>query len=146
VLGITCDNASPNDVMIDALPAMVEGFPRVPNHTRCFNHIVALVAMRIVRQFDITSGGDSDTLDEAERELRELAEGLDLEEATTQSEREVRDDEDRDDEDDGWNYEVASLSASDRKALDKSLRPVRSLLVKVSVYSMVEGCKLTPLL
>jgi hypothetical protein len=119
--------------MIDALPTMVEGFPGAPNHTRCFNHVVALVAIWIVRQFDITSSGDSDTLDEAERELRELAEGLDLEEATTQSEREVRDDEDGDDEDDEWRYEVASLSASDRKALDESLRPVRSLLVKVSV-------------
>jgi hypothetical protein len=101
VLGITCDNASPNDTMIDVLPDMIEGFPGAPNHTRCFNHVVALVAKRVVRQFDVVSHGDSDTLDEAEKELQELANGLDIEEAMAQSEWEAEEGEDGDDEDDG---------------------------------------------
>ena len=143
VLGITCDNASPNDTMIDVLPELIEGFPGAPNHTRCFNHVVALVARRIVRQFDVATGGDSDTLDEAERELRELAEGLDVEEVTAQSEREAEEDEGGDDDDDGWPDDIAGLSATDRTALDESLRPVRSLLVKVSIYSIVETYRLT---
>jgi hypothetical protein len=122
--------------MIEVLPSMIEDFPGAPNHTRCFNHVVALVAKRIVRQFDV-KGGDSDGMDEAERELRELAEGLDLEESVTQSERDVDDkDEDDDDDDDGYDV-TANLSATDREALNESLRPVRTLLVKVSKYSMV---------
>jgi hypothetical protein len=76
-------------------------------------------------------GGDCD--DEAEKELCELAEGLDVEEATAQSERDNGEDDGEDDNgDDRFRDEMASLSAVDRKALDESLWPMRSLLVKVS--------------
>jgi hypothetical protein len=33
VLSITCDNASPNDTMIDELSSMLEGFPGAANRT-----------------------------------------------------------------------------------------------------------------
>jgi hypothetical protein len=122
--------------MIEELPDLIDGFPGAPNHTRCFNHIVALVAKRIVRQFDVASGGDSDTVGEAERELRELAEGLDVEEATAQREQDISDDGgDGDDDDDVWHDD---LSAIDRQALNESLRPVRTLLVKVSIRFAIE--------
>jgi hypothetical protein len=53
VLGITCDNASPNDTMIEELPKLIAAFPGSANHTRCFDHVLALVAKRIVCQFDV---------------------------------------------------------------------------------------------
>jgi hypothetical protein len=71
-------------------------------------------------------------MDEAERELRELAEGLDIEEAVTQQERETDDDDDDDDDDDGWREERAKMSTTDWEELDESVRLVRMLLVKVS--------------
>jgi len=78
------------------------------------------VAKRVVRQFDVTSatsGGDSETLDEAERELQELAEGLDIEEETAQREWEEDEDGEDEDEEDGWQDEIASLSVADKQHL-----------------------------
>jgi hypothetical protein len=134
-LGITCDNASPNDTMIDELPDLIKNYPGASNRARCFNHIVALVAIRVVRQFDIP-GGENKSMDEAEQELRDLAEGLDIEEAAAQRERESDDDEEEDDEDGGWVEARANLSTTDREELDESVRPVRMLLVKVSLHHL----------
>jgi hypothetical protein len=73
-------------------------------------------------------------LDDAERELRELAEGLDIEEETTKAKWEGLDDEEDQDEDDTESLvdEAADLSVADRKELDSNIRPVRLVLVKVS--------------
>ena len=49
VLSITCDNASANDSMIDEVAITIPKFPGAPNHTRCFNHMIALIAKRIVQ-------------------------------------------------------------------------------------------------
>ena len=133
ILSITCDNASPNDTMINQLEIDIEKFRGGSTHTRCFNHVLAIGAVRIVRQFDIPKGGDEGVLDEAEQALRELAEGLDLEEMITQRERDIDgEDEDLDDDLDDWIHERACMTAIDREDLDESLRPVRMLLVKVS--------------
>jgi hypothetical protein len=131
--------------MIEVLPQHIPGFPGAANQTRCFNHIVALVAIRIVRQFDVAKATDTDIMDEAERELRELAEGIDIEEAETQRERETRDDDDEDEDidDDIWHEEREMLSATDRQELDESVRPVRLLLVKVSTLSIAYAERLT---
>ena len=122
--------------MIEVLPDHIPGFPGAANHTRCFNHIVALVAVRIVRQFDVASGENKEAMDEAEQELQDLAEGLDIEEAVTQREREAADDEDDEDNEgddvSGWNEERAKMSVADHDELDESTRPVRMLLIKVS--------------
>lgn len=131
---MTCDNASPNDVMIDDLPNLVPKFSGVSSHTRCFNHVVALVVVRIVRQFDIPKDND-DKDTEAEKELRALAKGLDIEDIVTQRELEDSDEDDQnDDGTEGWAEERAKLSAADRLEHDDSVRPVRMLLVKVGHY------------
>jgi hypothetical protein len=131
VLSITCDNASCNDTMIDKLEDMIPDFPGAPNRTRCFNHIVALVAVRVVRQFDVPKGGEADVMNEAVQELRELAKDSDVEESITQREWESAED---DDEDDG---DIADLQGDelivlDHEALNASLKPGRTLLVKAS--------------
>jgi hypothetical protein len=131
--------------MIKVLPKKIKAFPGPLNHTRCFNHMAALVAKRIVRQFNVTGNKDKDMLDDAERELWELAEGIDVEEAATQNELEVSEDEDSDDKDGEWCDEIMQLSEDERQELNDSLQPVRSLLVKVSNYHIVESNVLTQL-
>ncbi|KAI1783385.1 hypothetical protein LXA43DRAFT_837949, partial [Ganoderma leucocontextum] len=53
-LAVTCDNATNNDTMIDAMATD----PRLPEfdgklaRVRCFLHILNLVAKSLIRQFD----------------------------------------------------------------------------------------------
>ena len=139
ILSITCDNASSNDTMMTVLPDHLLEFPGKANHTRCFNHTIALVAMRVVRQFDIPKGGDETAMDEAELELRELAEGLDIEEEITQRELEADDNDEGDDEFYDWEGEQEHTFVLDRKDLNENVRPVRMLLVKVSLFLCHNG-------
>lgn len=120
--------------MIVKLADIFKTFPGHANHTRCFNHVVALVAKSAVRQFDVPKDSADAALDEAERELRELAEGIDIEDTMAQGEWEEPDDsgDDWSKNDDGWVDEVAALSVVDREELDENIRPVRLVLVKVS--------------
>ena len=39
--------------MIDKLSKLLKEFPGSANHTRCFNHILNLIAKSIMRQFDL---------------------------------------------------------------------------------------------
>ena len=52
ILSVTCDNASNNDTIVEHLAMLVENFPGAANKTRCFNHILNLVAKSILRLFD----------------------------------------------------------------------------------------------
>ena len=98
--------------MIDKLADLLENYPGDPNRARCFNHVIALVAQKMTRQFDVLKGGVDAALDEAEKELRNLAEGIDIEEMLTKSMHDA-DEEDEDDEEneDGTEDE---MSAEDR--------------------------------
>jgi len=110
--------------MIDELLKLIRNFPGASNCAQCFNHVVALISIRVVRQFDIPKGGDNwDS--EAEQELQELAEGLDIEDAMTQREWETGEDNEEDDDGiEGWANERSELSAADCEEHDKSIRPV----------------------
>ncbi|KIK76677.1 hypothetical protein PAXRUDRAFT_169130, partial [Paxillus rubicundulus Ve08.2h10] len=64
------DNASNNDAMIRELEDMVPSFSSSASHTRCFLHVVNLVAKSLIRQFDVTkdangvlNGGAGDMVD-----------------------------------------------------------------------------------
>ncbi|EPS93985.1 hypothetical protein FOMPIDRAFT_1109429, partial [Fomitopsis schrenkii] len=52
VLGVTCDNASANDAMINELEDILAGFPGPRARSRCFCHIINLVAKALLRQFE----------------------------------------------------------------------------------------------
>ena len=81
--------------MIEGLEDLIRDFPRPANRTRCFNHIVALVAVQVVRQFDVPKGNDAGAMGDAEKELMELGQGSDVEETMAQKDREsVEDEED----------------------------------------------------
>jgi hypothetical protein len=58
ILGITGDNASNNDKMIKHLSNMLDDFPGPANQTRCFMHMVNLIAKSILKPFDIQKNKD----------------------------------------------------------------------------------------
>ena len=118
--------------MIDKLADLLENFPGDPNRAHCFNHVIALVAQKMTCQFDVPKGGVDAALDEVEKELRNLAEGIDIEEMLTKSMQDA-DEEDEDDEEneDGTEDE---MSAEDRTVLDASMRPLQLVLVKVCSF------------
>jgi hypothetical protein len=125
--------------MIDTLGRLLDDYPGDPNRACCFNHVIALVAKRMVRQFDVPKAGADAALDEAEEELRNLAEGIDIEELLAkgmQDEDEGDDDDDDDDDDDRTKDE---MSAEERVALDANTWPVRLLLVKVGSLALFGG-------
>ena len=83
ILSITCDNASNNDAMIDELGEIIPTFPGEPNRTRCFAHIINLVAKSVIKQFDIPKPRAGDTLDNGVADLITLAGEIELEEWAT---------------------------------------------------------------
>jgi hypothetical protein len=134
ILSVTCDNASPNDVMIDALAELVVAFPGAANRTRCFTHILNLVVKVILCQFDVPKAKADEALDVASQALVDLAGDIEMEEAIMDE----RDDEEEDDDDDGEEGSIDpcdGMSQEDRDELDLSVRPVRLVLVKVSSNS-----------
>ncbi|KAF9047976.1 hypothetical protein BDZ89DRAFT_941500, partial [Hymenopellis radicata] len=52
LLSITCDNASPNDVMMQHLGDILPGFEGPKNRMQCFAHIINLVARSLLTSFD----------------------------------------------------------------------------------------------
>ena len=65
ILSVTCDNASPNNAMIDALAELVVAFPGATNRTHCFTHILNLVVKVIPCQFDVPKAQADEVLDVA---------------------------------------------------------------------------------
>jgi hypothetical protein len=117
--------------MVDALSDLLAVFPGASNRTRCFDHIVDLIAKSIIRQFD--QSNRSVSFDGALQELISLADNLDLEELETrEGERCVGDDAD-DDNADGWVDEREEMSETEQDELEKDVQPVRLVLVKVSL-------------
>ncbi|KAG1750433.1 uncharacterized protein EDB91DRAFT_1040517, partial [Suillus paluster] len=54
ILGITCNNAANNTVMVDNLAYSLPSFPGTANHTRCFLHTINLVVKSLIKEFDMT--------------------------------------------------------------------------------------------
>jgi len=81
ILGLTADNAANMDTLSKHLAEQVPGYSTV-NRTRCFTHILNLVAKSLLRQFDVTKSKDSSNKDLSpeEEHLLALAEGIDDEE------------------------------------------------------------------
>ena len=68
VLGMTCDNASCNTVMIERLAEMLPGFSNA-GHTRCCLHIINLVARSMIKQFDIPKNPTGHLSDDESQEI-----------------------------------------------------------------------------
>jgi hypothetical protein len=123
--------------MVEELEELLPGFSHV-NHTRCFLHVNNLVARTLVRQFDVPKAkpGAAVDDDDPDKELRELAGDIDLEERQTREAllEEIGDGElGPDDDNEEWIDEMAALSQAEREGLQDSLRPVQMILVKVGL-------------
>ena len=121
--------------MIEELADLLDSFPGAANQTRCFTHILNLVAKSIIKQFDVPKAQADRTLDEAAEALATLAVDLDIKEAisrTTQDDNEPDNSERGDNNIEGWVDLHDELSEEYKKVLDESLQPIRLMLVKVS--------------
>jgi hypothetical protein len=115
--------------MIEELADLLDDFPGETNRTRCFTHVINLVAKSIIKQFDVPKTQAGDVLDGAAKELAALNVGLDIEELTS---READQNDTDEDNIEGWHDPRQDLSDEEREVLDKSLQPVRLVLVKAS--------------
>jgi hypothetical protein len=151
ILGITADNASNNDKMIEHLAILIETFPGAVNQTRCFAHILNLVAKSVLRQFEAPKAKGKNVLCEAARELAAVSNdnelGDDTDEVFENGGNDVddgmadddvadddvvdADDDVVDDDEDGLPDERKGLSKEELMDLDKSVKPIRLVLTKV---------------
>ncbi|KAF5309387.1 hypothetical protein D9619_012291 [Psilocybe cf. subviscida] len=126
MLSVCCDNASNMDTFTNELPALVPSFAGEAARTRCFAHIVNLTAKALLRQFDVPKKDADDALDDAARELRQLASNIEAEEQMAQGV-----DEAESDDEDGWVDYRDEMTEAERKKLEKCIAPMRLLLVKL---------------
>jgi len=112
--------------MIDHLAVLLDDYPGSANRTRCFTHILNLVAKCIMRQFDTPkkkkngeADGDGDEIEDEDAD--DLAAALD------ELEEELEDEDGRD-----WEYDMcADMMNEDVEKLEENVRPVRRVLSKV---------------
>ncbi|KAH9999544.1 hypothetical protein BJV77DRAFT_921615, partial [Russula vinacea] len=88
--------------------------------------------------FDVQDSKPNEPLADAERELRALAENIDVEEqqgaaamAQLAIDGELELESEKDDDIEGWIDEMAILSPADRTKLEADIRPVKLVLVKL---------------
>jgi len=113
--------------MIVHLTDLIDNFPGAANQTCCFAHTLSIAAKAIIKQFDVPNMKKGEDLDEAAEALAKLAKGLNLEERA-----EVREENDEEDEPlNPWEDFQDGMSDEQIRALDVSVQPVRSMLVKV---------------
>ena len=117
--------------MIKELAKLLDLFPGPDNQTRCFTHILNLIAKSVIRQFDVPKAQQNQALDDSLQELQVLAADINLEERATRVGVEIGSDDNEDDNMDGWIDERERMSAEDVTKLDESVQPVRFMLVKV---------------
>jgi hypothetical protein len=130
------------DTLCEHLEDHLPAFSSV-NRTRCFAHILNLVAKSLLKQFDVKKKkkhGEADGNDDRdlqvsdeEHELLDLADGVNNEELTMAQENDIDDeDEVEEDDEDGWVDELEALTEEERNNLKAILRPVSKMLIKVS--------------
>ena len=116
--------------MIDKLEVMLEDFPGAPNWTRCFTHILNLVAKSVMKQFNLPKAKAGEALTAVAQALSTLAGNIETEESEMGGDM-GQDSDDNDDEDRLADVRDG-MSDEEIAELDKTLQPVRLVLVKVS--------------
>lgn len=126
--------------MIESLATLLPDFPGAANRTRCFTHILNLVAKCIMKQFDTPKSKrmgfeDDDVANEVEddEDLENLQKALyELEDEVEEEDEEtVEDDRIGDEEIDEMRR---GMTANEVRDLEKSIKPMRLVLTKVTAY------------
>jgi hypothetical protein len=138
--------------MVEHLLTLVEDFPGAANQTRCFTHILNLVAKSILHQFEARKKPDDDEPkddDEATKAFAALARELELEDhsgdlgclAEDSGERPGLDGEDLDneaeDDEEGLCDERDGMSEEEEAELEENLVPIRLMLTKVNRFQLL---------
>jgi hypothetical protein len=132
ILSIMADNASSNDTLTTELADLVAHFGGPTSRTRCFLHIINLVAKSLIKQFDLPKAKDVST--DAESLDSDMARDLSSEDEATIAENGDGDPDAEDvDNEDGLVDEMDLLTAHERTALETNIRPIRLTLVKASL-------------
>lgn len=116
--------------MTDELSVLLEEFPGSANRTRCFTHILNLVAKSVMKQFDLPKRKAGEALDAAAEGLAQLSNEVEMEGKLSGGDFS---DEDEDDNNEGLTDIRDEMSEEEVFRLNASLQPVRMVLVKVSV-------------
>ena len=116
--------------MIERLATLINGFPGAANQTRCFTHVLNLVAKSVLRQFEAPKTKGTDPIDDAMKELAVVAEELEGDDAEVLADDDD-DDESAEDDEDGLSDERDEMSQEEVAALEESVKPIRLVLTKV---------------
>src|SRR6266508_1611002 len=120
--------------MVEHLATLIENFPGAANQTRCFTHILNLVAKSVLRQFEAPKSKGGNVLDDAARELAAVFDDLDDlddddvalnsggDEDDEEGTNDVGDDV-VDDDEDGLPDERDGMSEEELASLEKSVKP-----------------------
>ena len=124
--------------MIRHLEVLIDEFRGRKSQTRCFAHILNLIAKSILQQFDIPRAQVNN--DDATVALIELAGNIEFEEEEMDEYGDNDNDDDNSDDQeevmentDDWVNEREAMTMEQLAELDKSVQPVRRMLVKVCV-------------
>ena len=109
--------------MVEELYATLPAFGGAASHTRCFLHVVNLIAKSLIHQFDV-SRKDADAEPEQLAATNEGSEKENDSHADVETRSKV-------DNDDGWVDEVDLLTNEEQEQLAKENLPVKLALVKV---------------
>jgi len=111
---------------------LIPKFAGSPSRTRCFLHVVNLIAKTVVSQFDAKQVDD---------EVTELSEEPMDEVSAAAEERVGTNDEGEEgagtDNEEGWEDENVELTVEERHELERTIRPVKIALAKVHTTGML---------
>ena len=94
---------------------------------------INLAASQLQNNPNVPQKDAGSALDEAERQLLELAAGIEIEELVTVAEQGAGIGSEGNDDVDGWVDEMEGLDSDEREELERSIQPVRLVLVKVGM-------------
>ena len=119
--------------MIEELTKHLDKFPGAKNRTRCFTHILNLVAKCILKQFDVPKAKAGIVLDDAAAALQDLAGDIEAEEGDMALAGDMSSEADDDNEQSLLDAQEG-MSEEEVTALEKSVQPVQLVLVKVIFF------------
>ena len=117
--------------MITELSQLVPMFAGAASQTHCFLHVINLIAMSVLCQFDVKSMKTKDIkLDEEieDEELEMLSESGQTEGNNSKENFNLEDSDDR------YVDEQEALSAEELEKLESTTQPIRTVLSKVILY------------
>lgn len=131
--------------MVQEMVRLIDSFGGSAAHTRCFLHIINLVAKSLLRQFDMKKKkGVSDSTEMMEEDTRESLNAKELQALRIDNDEDDlavhgNDDDGDDDSEEGWVDEVEEMTEEKRRALERSILPVKFALAKVRTQELTSN-------